>query len=171
MVDRIQDGMVVTLAYRLLLDGQEIETADADDPLDYLHGAENIVPGLERALVGKQVGERMTVTLAPADAYGEYDEDNVESIAREDMPDEVQAGMEVVIEDDDGYMYEAIVAEVTDEAVLLDFNSPLAGKTITYEVEVLGIREADADELDHGHPHSYGDFDEDEDEDDYDDEQ
>lgn len=168
MVDRIQDGMVVTLAYRLLLDGQEIETADADDPLDYLHGAENIVPGLERALVGKQVGERMTVTLAPADAYGEYDEDNVESIAREDMPDEVQAGMEVVIEDDDGYMYEAIVAEVTDEAVLLDFNSPLAGKTITYEVEVLGIREADADELDHGHPHSYGDFDED---DDYDDEQ
>ena len=157
MVDKIQDGMVVSLAYRLLLDGQEIESADAEDPMDYLHGAENIVPGLERALTGKGTGERLTVTLQPEDAYGEYDEDNVESVAREDLPDEVEAGMEVVIEDDEGYMYEATVKEVTDDTVVLDFNSPLAGKTITYEVEILGMRQADAEELDHGHPHSYGD--------------
>ncbi|MFW5696783.1 MAG: FKBP-type peptidyl-prolyl cis-trans isomerase [Phototrophicaceae bacterium] len=155
MADKIQDGMVVSLAYRLLMDGQEIETADADDPLDYLHGAENIVPGLERALTGKSTGERLTITLSPEDAYGEYDEDNVESVAREDMPDEVEAGMEVVIEDDEGYMYEATVKEVSDDAVILDFNSPLAGKTITYEVEILGMRQANPDELDHGHPHGY----------------
>src|SRR5690606_16527032 len=76
--EKITDGMVVSLAYVLTVDGVEVSRTDADDPLEYLHGAENIIPGLEAALTGKQVGDKINVTLAPEDAYGDYDQDEVE---------------------------------------------------------------------------------------------
>lgn len=156
-LDKITDGVVASIAYRLTVDGMEIEEATADDPLEYLHGAENIVPGLERELTGKRIGERFTVTLQPADAYGEYDEDDIEIVDRSDLPSEIQPGMEILIEDEDGNLFEAVIKEVGDEGVVLDFNLPLAGKVVTYDVEVVDVREADEEELDHGHPHSYHD--------------
>ena len=154
---QIKDDLVVTIAYTLVADGIEIEAATADDPLEYLHGHENILPALESALVGKTVGDKLSVELQPEDAYGDYDEDDVELIDRSDLPEDIEVGMELLLEDEDGHMFEVMVKEVTDEAVTLDFNSPLAGKAITYNVEVLEIREANTDELDHGHPHSYAD--------------
>jgi FKBP-type peptidyl-prolyl cis-trans isomerase SlyD len=138
--------------------------------MEYLHGAENIVPGMERLLTGKGVGDRFSVTLPPQDAYGEYDDENVETISREDIPEAVEPGMEVLLEDEDGLMFEALVKEVTDESIVLDFNAPLAGKTVTYDVEVISMRAADAEELDHGHPHGYEDDLDDYDDDDEDDE-
>lgn len=176
--DRIGNGIVVSLAYTLTVDGEEIETATAEDPLDYLHGADNIVPGLEQMLVGKQIGDRFQVTLAPADAYGEYDAEDMEEIAREDIPDsdKIEPGMILVLEDDDGNIFDAIVKEVTPNSVILDFNAPLAGKTVTYDVEVVAMRPAEEDELEHGHPHGMGmgdfdDYDDDDfDDDDYEDE-
>jgi FKBP-type peptidyl-prolyl cis-trans isomerase SlyD len=155
--ENIKNGMVVSLAYTLTADGQEVEHATADDPLDYLHGAENIVPGLERELAGKKVGDRFTITLEPEDAYGEYDEEDTDEIDRDDFPDEIEPGMELLLEDDDGNLFEATVKEVTDDLVVLDFNPPLAGKTVTYEVEVVSLRPADEEELAHGHPHSHED--------------
>lgn len=156
-VEKIADGVVVSLAYRLIVDGQEVEDATADDPLDYLHGAENIVPGLERELTGKKVGDKFTVTLQPEDAYGDYDPDDTEAIEREDLPDGLVPGMEIVLEDDEGYIMEATVSEITDDAVILDFNLPFAGKVVTYEVEVIKLRKAEQEELDHGHPHGLDD--------------
>ncbi|MDX1994125.1 MAG: peptidylprolyl isomerase [bacterium] len=166
--DRIGPGLVVSLAYTLTVDGEEIETATPDEPLDYLHGANNIVPGLERELVGKRVGERFTVTLPPEDAYGDYDEEDIEEIAREDIPDAdmIEPGMVIVLEDDDGNIFDAVVKDVTTNTVILDFNPPLAGKAVTYDVEVIAMRPADEEELEHGHPHGmeYDDEDYDDDE-------
>ncbi len=174
-VTQIQDGVVVSLAYTLTSDGEVIERASSEEPLDYLHGAENIVPGLERALDGKKVGDRFTVTLEPEDAYGEYDEEEVEVVAREDVPDAeaLEPGMVVVLEDEDGYIFDAIVREITSNSVVLDFNPPLAGKTITYDVQVVALREAEEEELRAGQPYGFADddYDEEDDHDHYDDEE
>lgn len=167
-VDRIEDGVVVSLNYVLTVDGEEIARTDGE-PMDYLHGAENIVPGLEKALTGKRAGDRITVTLPPSEAYGEYDEDNIEELDREDVPqaDELEKGMVIEVEDEEGYTYLAFVRDLTPDTVVLDYNPPLAGKTLTYDVEVVALREADEEELAHGHPHNFGD-DEFEDDEDYD---
>jgi FKBP-type peptidyl-prolyl cis-trans isomerase SlyD len=153
--ERIDDGVVVTLTYRMIVDGKEAEIITAEDPLEYLHGAENIVPGLEAALYGKRAGDKVNVTLTPDQAYGDYDEDDVEVLQRASIPgaEDLRPGMPVELEDDEGFVYEAVVREVTDKEIVLDFNPPLAGKTLTYHVEVLDLREATEDELDHGHPH------------------
>lgn len=165
-VDKVQDGVVVSMAYVLTVDGEEVSRASADDPLEYLHGAENVVPGLEAALDGKRVGEKLHVTVPPEDAYGEYDEEDVDEFDLDEIPgaENLEPGMVVEVEDEDGYIYVGTVQEVNEETVLVDFNPPLAGKTLTFDVEVLGLREANEDELDHGHPHSLDEFYEDEEE-------
>jgi FKBP-type peptidyl-prolyl cis-trans isomerase SlyD len=96
------------------------------------------------------------VTLAPDEGYGEYDDENIEEIDRADIPDadQLKVGMVVEVEDEDGYSYMAHVTEMTDNAVVLDFNPPLAGKTLSYDVEVVDVRLANEDELEHGHVHS-----------------
>ncbi len=156
MTDRITDGMVVSLAYVLTVDGEEVERTETDSPLEYLHGADNIIPGLEAALNGKQAGDQVNVTLPPEEAYGEYDEEEIEEVDRSDMADAgpLELGMLVEVEDEDGFVYMATIAEVTADTVTLDFNPPLAGKTLTYDVQVVAVRPANEDELDHGHPHS-----------------
>lgn len=170
-VNKIEKGVVVTIAYRLVADGVEIEETTADDPLEYLHGGGNIVPGLETALEGKGVGAKFSITLQPEDAYGEYDEDDVEIVAREDVPDDLEVGMEVLLEDEDGDLMEATVSAINEDSVVLDFNDPLAGKVVTYDVEVLELREADEEELSQGYPHGAGfDFLDDEEYDDEDEE-
>lgn len=164
MAEQIRDGMVVSLAYTLTSDGETIETATREEPLDYLHGAENIVPGLETALTGKQVGDTFNITLQPEDAYGDYDPEDVETIPLSDLPDagDIEPGTVIVMEDEDGYLFEAIVREITDGNVVLDFNPSLAGKVITYDVEVVAIREANEEELAAGQPYGFDDFDDDE---------
>lgn len=173
-MDEVTGGKVVSLAYVLTVEGEEVARTDDGEPMDYLHGAKNILPGLENALQGKRVGDKFSITLNPDEAYGEYDEDNIEEIDREDIPgaDELEVGMVVEVEDDDGF-YVAHVLEITDDSVVLDFNPPLAGKTLTYDVEVVGVRDADEEELAHGHAHSmWSEHDHDfEDDDDYDDEE
>lgn len=166
-VDRIQDGVVVSLNYVLTVDGEEIARTEPGEPMDYLHGAENIVPGLEAALTGHQMGDRVSVTLTPDEAYGEYDEDNIEELDREDVPqaDELENGMVIEVEDEEGDVYLAFVREVTADTVVLDYNPPLAGKTLTYDVEIVGLREAEEHELAHGHVHGMDEFDDEYDED------
>lgn len=167
---KITDGQVVSLNYVLTVDGEILAQTEAGDPMEYLHGAQEILPGLEAALTGRQEGDKFSVTLDPEDAYGEYDEDDVEEIDRADIPnvEELEIGMVVEVEDEDGYAYMAQVQDIGPKVVVLDFNPPLAGKVLTYDVEVIGMREATAEELEHGHAHG-NHFDEDEDdyEDDY----
>lgn len=159
-VEKIENNVVVSLAYTLTVEGEEVGRADASEPLEYLHGAENIVPGLEAALDGKKIGDKLSVTVPPEDAYGYYDEDEVDEFDLEEIPgaENLENGMVVEVEDEDGFVYVGSVVEVTEESVVVDFNPPLAGKTLTFDVEVLALREASAEELDHGHPHSLDEF-------------
>lgn len=167
MTDTIQKDKVVSLAYTLTVDGEVVEQWEAADPFEYLHGADNVVPGLEAALQGKQVGDKLTVSVPPAEGFGEYDADDYDEFSKEDIGD-AELGMAVVLEDEDGYLFEGVITEIKGDTVKIDFNPPLAGKTLDYSIEVLSIRDADEDELAHGHVHSAGweddeDFDWDED--------
>ena len=162
-MQKISDGLVVSLNYVLTVDGATVEQTEAGDPMEYLHGAEEILPALEAALEGKTVGDKFSVTLPPEDAFGDYDDEDIEEIDRADIPnvDELELGMMVEVEDEDGYAYVAQVSEIGEKTVVFDFNLPLAGKTLTYDVEVVGIREATPEEIEHGHSH--GDEDEEDD--------
>jgi len=179
MNETVQNGAVVSLAYTLKLsNGEVIDYTEADDPLEYLHGADNIIPGLEKELVGLSVGAQKEVRVSPAEGYGEYDPEDVEEVDVAEFPSgmSLKLGMVVAIPDSDGNVEEAIVSEITKDSVTLDFNHPLAGKPLMFSVEVVGIREATAEELEHGHPHSlemeeFDDFEDDfDEEDDFDDE-
>lgn len=152
---QIENGKVVSLAYELTIEGKVESTVGADDPMTYLHGGEEILPGLEIALTGKRVGDKVAVTLAPGDAYGDYDDDEIEEFTREELASDeaLEVGMIVEVQDEDGYEYVATVKEVREDVIILDFNSPLAGKTLHYAVEVVAVRDATPEELEHGHVH------------------
>ena len=143
-VDKITDGVVVSMTYVLTVDGEEVGRADENEPLEYLHGAENIVPGLEAALEGKTVGDAVHVTVPPEEAYGDYDDEEIDEFDLDEIPggENLEEGMIVEVEDEDGFVYIGTVMEVVDGVVVVDFNPPLAGKTLTFDVQVLTIREA-----------------------------
>jgi len=157
--DKVAKDVVVTLQYKLMLDdGELVEESEQDDPLMYLHGHQNIIPGLEEALEGMTVGEKKTVIVEPEDGYGEYDPEDMGRIDRSELPPdfEPEAGMVIEVTDDDGDEAEAVIVEVDDEGILLDFNDPMAGERLHFEVEITGLRAATSEELDHGHVHDEG---------------
>ncbi|XWX04154.1 peptidylprolyl isomerase [Aggregatilineales bacterium SYSU G02658] len=169
MTLRLKNDMVGLLAYTLTVDGEVVETVDRANPIEYLHGAQNIVEGLEAALEGKQAGDTFEVTVAPEQGYGEYLEDDIEAVPASEFDDldELQVGMELEMVDEDGDVVEATIVEITPDQVVLDFNPPLAGKTLHYTVEVVDVREATEEELEMGLPASlidemYDDVEEDE---------
>ena len=163
---------VVTIHYKLSLeDGEVIDSSDEDEPLEYLHGHGNIVPGLEMQMTGKKVGDRFNAKVASEDAYGDYDPAQIVKAPRDAFPSDVElkAGMQFETEDEDGEPMLVLITAVGDEEVTIDANHPLAGKALSFDIEVAAIRTATAQELEHGHVHDadYEDGDE-EDEDDED---
>ncbi len=153
----ITNGQVVSLAYTLHLDdGEEIDAAGADEPLVYLHGGGNIIPGLERELDGMAVGSSKTVRVLAKDAYGDMDPDAYEEVPLDFFPDEMELeeGMSLSLFDQStGQHIDAYLAELSDEGAVLDLNHPLAGEDLNFEVKVVGVRPATSDELAHGHAH------------------
>lgn len=156
-IDKVADNVVVSIAYELKLnDGEVIDSASNVDPLTYLHGASNIIPGLERELAGLKVGDTRMVEVAPGDAYGQVDPDEFQLVPRTLFPEtlELEEGMGLrLIDQGTGQPVEAYVAEVHPDTVLLDFNHPLAGETLYFEIEVIQLRAASTEELAHGHVH------------------
>jgi FKBP-type peptidyl-prolyl cis-trans isomerase SlyD len=162
----IGDGKVVTVHYKLSTPGGEllVDTSADEEPMSYLHGAENIVPGLERQLAGRQVGETLTAIVTPDEGYGERDDEAVQELPREAFPDDMQLeeGMQLTAEDDEGNLTPLYVREIFEDHVVVDMNHPLAGQTLHYEVTVVGIRDATEEERAHGHSHDedgHGDHD------------
>lgn len=156
-IEKVADNVVVSIAYELKLDdGEVIDAAASSEPLTYLHGAKNIIPGLERELNGLSVGDTRTVEVAPGDAYGEVDPDEFQLVPRSMFPEtlELEEGMGLrLVDQSTGRPVEAYVAEVHPEKVLLDFNHPLAGETLFFDIKVIALRGASAEELAHGHVH------------------
>lgn len=180
MTDVIGEDKVGALAYEIWVDGELLETVTAENAIEYLHGWDNIVPGLEKALEGKSAGDSFDVTVPPEEGYGDYDDELIEEIARDDFDfDEadvqIEIGMEVEMLDDDGDIIEGTIVGIEEDVVLVDMNPPLAGKTIRYAGQVLSVREATEEELEWGFPESlmedlFGDED-DWDDEDYEDEE
>ena len=156
---KITKDTVVSLDYELYdAEGELLEKTDA--PVSYLHGGyDGIFPLVEEAVHGKAVGDRCNVTMQPDDAFGEYDHSLVEVEARSSFPKEVAVGMQFEGgpegADDDDYLLFTVV-DVTDDEVTVDGNHPLAGKTLTFNCTVTGVRQATAEELEHGHVHEPG---------------
>ncbi|UBV41786.1 peptidylprolyl isomerase [Deinococcus taeanensis] len=150
----ITQDKVVELDYKLTVNGEVIDQSESGEPLVYLHGHSNIIPGLERALEGKTSGDALQVTVQPEDGYGERDEDNVEDLSRDDFEDDVEVGATYYAQAEDGSVIPFTVMSVDGESVKVDFNPPLAGMVLDFDVKVLSVRDATAEELDHGHAHS-----------------
>jgi len=131
-----------------------LDSSEKGEPMAYLHGYASIVPGLEKALEGKQVGESLTVVVPPVDAYGLRDERRMGEVARDIFPEgtEIKPGMRFRAQRPDG-ADDVVVVSVTDTTVTVDANHPLAGETLTFDVKVREVRPATVDEIAHGHIH------------------
>lgn len=153
---QIAENKVATIHYTLTdNDGQTLDSSSGGDPLAYLHGAGNIIPGLEKALEGKVEGDTVSVTVEPGEGYGERNEDLVQSVPRAAFEgvDNVEAGMQFEAQSPDGNVVRVTVTEVGDDQVTVDANHPLAGQTLNFDVEVAEVREASEEEKGHGHVH------------------
>ena len=152
----IADGLVVVMNYTLRSeDGDVIDASEPGDPMAYLHGADNIVPGLEKALTGKAVGYKAQVVVDAVDGYGEREDEPPQAVPRNAFPPdmEVVPGMHFMAEGPNDEHAPIWVVGVEGDKVFVDSQHPLAGETLHFEVEVLSVRPATADELSHGHPH------------------
>ncbi|WP_221794934.1 peptidylprolyl isomerase [Oceanobacter mangrovi] len=155
----IAQHKVVSIHYKVVdvASGETIDSSEGGEPMVYLHGAQNIIPGLEAALEGKQVGDEFEVTVAAADAYGDYSEDRVQKVPREAFTgvEEIEPGMAFTAQTAQGPI-NLIVTEVEEEMITVDANHPLAGKSLAFSVSVASIRDASEEELEHGHVHGAG---------------
>jgi FKBP-type peptidyl-prolyl cis-trans isomerase SlyD len=155
----IADKHVVSIHYTLTDDdGETLDTSSGRDPLTYLHGARNIIPGLESALTGKAVGDEVQVTVPPEQAYGEFDAELVQLVPHEAFEgvEDVKPGMQFEARSPEGGAQVVIVREIKDDGVVVDGNHPLAGRVLHFDVKVEDVREATDDEVAHGHVHTPG---------------
>jgi len=155
---QIVKDKVVAIHYTLKNDaGSVIDSSEAADPLVYLHGAQNIIPGLERALEGKVADDALEVSIEAVDAYGEYSKELTQVVQSSmfEGVDTLEAGMEFQAETEQGVQVIRIV-NVDGDDITIDGNHPLAGERLHFDVTVDAVRDASAEELEHGHIHTEG---------------
>ena len=155
----VRDGSVVHFHYTLTDDeGNVLDTSrERGEPMPYLHGARNIVPGLERQLAGLSVGDTLRADVPPEEGYGTHNGMAPQPVPRTEFPTEVplQPGIQLMAQTEQGPM-PIWIARVDETTVFIDTNHPLAGKVLHFDVEITGIRDATDEEKAHGHPHGPG---------------
>lgn len=156
--DSVQKDVVVSMEYTLQVDNEEIDSSKGQDPLQFLVGHGNIISGLEREMIGMKVGESKDVVIAPADGYGEFDEEAFMNVPRNDFPKDIplEEGTELTVKDDSGQSRYARIDTIDGDTVTLNFNHPLAGDELHFNVKIVGLREPTTEELEHGHVHESG---------------
>jgi FKBP-type peptidyl-prolyl cis-trans isomerase SlyD len=155
----VKKDRVISLDFTLSDEnGEMLDQSQEGAPLEYLHGAHDIIPGLEKALDGHHVGENIRVVIPPSDAYGEYEVSLVDEVSREQFPgiDDIQPGMQFQTSMDDGAPMVINVTAVDEDTVVVDGNHPLAGVTLVFDVDIVGVRQASGEEIAHGHVHVGG---------------
>ena len=153
---QIQQNTVAAIDYTLTDEaGEVLDSSEGREPLAYLHGAGNLIPGLEQALEGSAQGDNLKVTVEPDQAYGERSEELVQAVPMDAFAgvDQVEAGMRFQATDDQGNVRVVTVQEVGDQEVTVDANHPLAGQKLHFDVTIAEVREASAEEIEHGHAH------------------
>ena len=154
----ISPDQVVSIHYTLRDDtGEVIDRSAEGEPLAYLHGRGQLIPGLERELTGRSAGDRLQVKIAPAEGYGEYDRELVQQVPRRALKGvgQLRVGLRLQAQTPDGPRA-VTVTQLNGDMVTLDGNHPLAGKTLHFQVEVAAVRAATEEELAHGHVHGAG---------------
>jgi FKBP-type peptidyl-prolyl cis-trans isomerase SlyD len=153
----IQDGLVVKLVYTLCLDdGEELDSCEEHEALEFIQGAGGLVDGFTDAIYGLKVGEEKDFVVPPELGYGEYDAEANMLVPITAFPPEMEpeVGMEIRVSMEDGGTKIATIDDISDKGVLLDLNHILAGETLYFHVKVLSLREPTEEELAHGHVHS-----------------
>lgn len=152
----IEDKRAVSIHYTLTNEqGEKLDSSEGQDPLRYLHGASNIIPGLENALVGKTAGDQVSVTVQPEDGYGEINPEMIQIVPREAFEgiDDIQPGMQFQASGPNGQTQVVTIKAVGEEGVTVDGNHPLAGQVLNFDVTVEEVRDATEEEISHGHVH------------------
>jgi len=155
---QIASDAVVSIHYTLTNDsGETLDSSAGGEPLAYLHGRGNLIPGLENALTGKQAGDKLQVKVAPAQGYGEYDKGLLQNVPRRSFKGvgNVQVGMQFQVQSPQGPR-SVTVTRLAGDMVTVDGNHPLAGKNLNFDIEVIEVRVASEEELAHGHVHGPG---------------
>ena len=153
----VENGKVVSFHYTLTNAQGDVLDQSQEHPMPYLHGAGNIIPGLEKELAGKKVGDKLTVNVPAAEAYGEYHEQLVNDVPREAFQgvDQIEPGMQFQANTPEGVQVITVKA-MNGETVTVDANHPLAGQDLNFDVEIVEVREATEEESAHGHVHGVG---------------
>jgi FKBP-type peptidyl-prolyl cis-trans isomerase SlyD len=155
---QVKKDTIVTFDYTLKDEGGNVIDSSKDHgPLSYVHGSGNIIPGLENGLEGKSAADSFVVTVSPEEGYGERDESLTQVVDREvfGLEGELEAGMQFQAPTENGVMV-ATVVNIDDDDITVDGNHPLAGIQLNFDVTIVDVREATAEELDHGHVHGEG---------------
>ena len=160
MLMKVQPNRVVTLHYRLFLEdtGELVEDTEAKGaPFQFIYGINQILPALEAALLDMEAGEEKEIVLTPEEAYGPVDPDAVDVLDRAafgDLADDLVPGMMFYATTQGGQQIPFYVKEIQEDKVVIDFNHPLAGETLRFQLKVEDVREATPEELAHGHVHT-----------------
>ncbi|MFK2900845.1 peptidylprolyl isomerase [Dyella jejuensis] len=155
---QIADNSVASFHYTLTGDdGQVIDSSEGREPLTYLHGSGQIVPGLEKAMAGRAAGDQFKVDVAAAEGYGEHHPELMQELPREAFQgvEDIQPGMQFQGHGPQGVI-NVTVTKVDDDKVHIDGNHPLAGQTLHFEIEITQVRVASEEEIAHGHVHGAG---------------
>ena len=152
----IGDNLVVSMHYKLTdNDGNVLDSSEGAEPLTYLHGSGNIIPGLEKELVGKVEGDTHQVKVEPEEGYGEINPELIQTVDKAAFQgvESVEVGMSFEAQASDGSVQHIVVKSIEGEVVTIDANHPLAGTTLNFDVQIVSVREATEEEIDHGHVH------------------
>jgi len=152
---QIENNKIVVMNYTLTTDDGEVLDQSDDGSFAYLHGADNIIRGLEGALTGKTVGDKMNVKVLPAEGYGERNDEMVQVVGKDmfEADAEIEVGMQFHAEGPDGHPIMITVAAIEGDDVTIDGNHPLAGVNLNFDVSIIEIRDASEEEIAHGHVH------------------
>ena len=155
---QVESRKVVILNYTLTDNNGNIIDKSTDSSFAYLHGASNIIPGLENALHGKKAGDEMNVSVSPQEGYGERDNSKTQQVPKEMFPEdaEIEPGMQFHAQGPNGETIVVSVSSVEDDTVTVDGNHPLAGVHLNFAVEIVEVRDASQEEIEHGHVHGPG---------------
>ncbi|MBT8381090.1 MAG: peptidylprolyl isomerase [Ignavibacteria bacterium] len=155
----VEMNKVIIFNYTLKDDtGSVLDSSENKEPLSFLSGSNTILPKLEKTLTGMIIGSKKNVKLSAEDAYGDYKEEAVQTVNKDQFPKEAQltVGASYMANSPDGKQMPFVITEVKEQDITVDFNHPLAGKDLEFDVELIDVREATPEEMQHGHVHGPG---------------
>lgn len=155
---KVASGMAISMDYTLTVEGEVLDSSKENGPIEFLQGHGNIIPGLEEEIEGMAVGQSKKTTIAAKNGYGETNPAEIKDVSKEEFPDEIpmEPGVDLEMNDEDGHVVHGTILEVGKDTVKMDFNHPLAGKELNFEIKIVTIRDATSEELAHGHIHAAG---------------